>query len=49
MKKEKLINKILPIRGLKYNEKGKTLDYWEGYTSAKIEDYLIIKNEKDKK
>ena len=43
--KEELISKILPTRDLKPTEKGKSLDYWEGYTKAKTEDYLIIKGE----
>ena len=40
--KEKIIEEFCQIRELKPEEKGKSLDYWEGYTQAvnKIISYL---------
>jgi len=40
--KEKIIEELCQIRELKPEEKGKSLDYWEGYTQAvsKIISYL---------
>ena len=35
--KQEIIEKISPIRDLTQKEKGKSLDYWEGYTKAKGE------------
>ena len=31
---KEVINKIVELRDLRENEKGKSLDYWEGYTTA---------------
>jgi len=32
--KEKIIEELWQVRDLKPEEKGKSLDYWEGYTQA---------------
>ena len=34
--RKKLLKEITEIRDLKQSEKGKSLDYWEGYTSAVV-------------
>lgn len=35
---QELLKKMTELRDLKKEEKGKSLDYWEGYTKARNED-----------
>jgi len=35
---QELLEKMTELRDLRKEEKGKSLDYWEGYTKARTED-----------
>jgi len=41
--KQDLFKKITEIRNLTPEEKGKSLDYWEGYTRALVETINLLK------